>query len=329
MSAPSPFENLHGALVIRKAAGISSFGVVEQLQRSLRAQAGGKAKRKELPKLGHGGTLDPFATGVLPICVGNGVKLARYFLESPKEYTGEIHFGKATASGDLTDPVTEESSVIPGSLETIRASAIEFTTQDYWQTPPMHSAKKLEGTPLYELARQGIEVEREAKLCRIYAFEITSWEAPIARFRARVSAGTYIRVLAQDLAKKLGTLARLDSLERTQAAWMKIENSLSAESLQAPWDQSPAWVPFDQILRGLARVQASHEEALALERGQQAVLELLVQKISPAVSDQPQDLRAVYVGEKLVAVLRQDMTPEARWGIERVFPRSAQDFNGA
>ncbi len=322
MSALSPFENLHGALIIRKAAGISSFGVVEQLQRSLRAQAGGKAKRKELPKLGHGGTLDPFATGVLPICVGNGVKVARYFLESPKEYTGEIHFGKATASGDLTDPVIEESSVIPGSLETIRASAVEFTQQEYWQLPPMHSAKKLEGTPLYELARQGIEVEREAKLCRIYDFEITAWDAPIARFRARVSAGTYIRVLAQDLAKKLGTLARLDSLERTQAAWMKIENSVSPDSLQAPWDKASAWVPFDQILRGLARVHATPEETLALERGQQAVLETLTQKISPAASDQPHDLRAVYVGEKLVAVLRQDATPEAHWGIERVFPRS-------
>jgi hypothetical protein len=110
---------------------------------------------------------------------------------------------------------------------------------------------------------------------------------------------------------------------------MKIENSLIAESLQAPWDQSPAWVPFDQILRGLAHIEASHDEALALERGQQAVLEQLIQKISPADSDQPQDLRAVYVAEKLVAVLRQDKTPEGRWGIERVFPRSAQPSSGA
>lgn len=324
MSSTSPFQNLHGALVIRKAAGISSFGVVEQLQRSLREQAGGKAKRKDLPKLGHGGTLDPFATGVLPVCVGNGVKLARYFLESPKEYTGEIHFGKATASGDLTDPVTAESSVIPSSLDAIRASALEFTREDYWQIPPMHSAKKLDGTPLYELARQGVEVEREAKLCRIYAFEITSWEAPIARFRARVSAGTYIRVLAQDLAKKLGTLARLDSLERTQAAWMRIENSISADLLETPWDRSMAWVPFDRILSSLASIQATPEETLALERGQQAVLTLLTQKMTPTTAEQPTDLRTVYLGDQLIAVLRQSASTQSHWEIERVFPRTRE-----
>src|SRR4051812_27690492 len=166
-------------------------------------------KRRDLPKLGHGGTLDPFATGMLAVCVGRAVKLARYFLGSNKTYEGVIRFGETTVPGDPTAPISETSPVIPDSLEDIRKYAKTLTLQPYLQTPPMHSAKKVDGKPLYELARQGIEIEREAKVCHLYSFEILSYEKPRARFRLTCSSGTYVRTLAQDLARMMGSVALL------------------------------------------------------------------------------------------------------------------------
>src|SRR5205823_1212768 len=113
--------------------------------------------------------------------------LARYFLGSPKLYTGVMKFGETTVPGDPTSPVCETSSVIPDSIETLRELARKLTLQDYLQTPPMHSAKKLNGTPLYELAHQGLEVEREAKVCRLHEFEILEYAAPRAKFRVKCS----------------------------------------------------------------------------------------------------------------------------------------------
>src|SRR3954462_4957355 len=163
---------MHGALLVDKHAGISSFGVIELLQRELCNHWG--VRRKELPKIGHGGTLDPFATGLLVICVGRGVKLARYFLGSDKGYEGVIRFGETTVPGDPTAPISETSPNLPTSLEDLRAMAAKLTLQPYLQTPPMHSAKKKDGRPLYELARLGIEVERDPKLCTLRTFEISS-----------------------------------------------------------------------------------------------------------------------------------------------------------
>src|SRR5262245_16579515 len=150
---------MNGALLIHKEAGISSFGVIERLQKHLLNSVDGpRPKRKDLPKLGHGGTLDPFATGLLIVLVGRAVKLARYFLGAPKSYEGVIQFGKTTVPGDPTAPISETSETIPQTHEEIREIAHRLTLQPYLQTPPMHSAKKRNGKPLYELARAGIEV---------------------------------------------------------------------------------------------------------------------------------------------------------------------------
>ncbi len=311
-------DGMDGALIIDKQAGLTSFGVLESLQRSLRQTYG--LKRKDLPKLGHGGTLDPFATGVLPVCVGRGVKLARYFLEAPKEYRGTIRFGQTTIPGDNTAEVSERSEVVPASLEEVRDMAHRLTLQPYLQTPPMHSAKKVDGRPLYELAREGKEIEREPRLCHLYEFEIVSYEAPLARFRVKVSSGTYIRVLAQDLARLLGTVGMLDSLERSQAAWMRLEDGVRTEALEHPWNRSQAWVPMDRLLEGFARVNATPEEALALENGrQQALLPLLGRAEAPRAG-QPEHLVAIYCGTRLVAVARKT---DLVWGLDRVFSRDS------
>src|SRR5436190_3161938 len=133
---------MHGALLVDKHAGVSSFGVIELLQRELCKQSG--LRRKDLPKIGHGGTLDPFATGLLVVCVGRAVKLARYFLGSDKGYEGVFRFGETTVPGDPTAPISESTTHLPAadSLPELRTLAAKLASHPYLQIPPMHSAKK-------------------------------------------------------------------------------------------------------------------------------------------------------------------------------------------
>ncbi|OFZ00290.1 MAG: hypothetical protein A2Z97_15950, partial [Bdellovibrionales bacterium GWB1_52_6] len=180
LNTPNSLPPLNGALLIHKHAGITSFGIIEQLQHQLRNTY--QLKRRDLPKIGHGGTLDPFATGLLVVCVGRAVKLAQYFLGSTKTYEGSFRFGETTVPGDPTAPVSETSTVFPEGLTQLKELARRMTLQPYLQIPPMHSAKKKDGKPLYELARAGLEVEREPKLCSLYEFDILGYEKPYATF---------------------------------------------------------------------------------------------------------------------------------------------------
>jgi tRNA pseudouridine55 synthase len=320
---------MNGALLINKHPGISSFGIIDELQKQLIAggpkgpDARPALKRRDLPKLGHGGTLDPFATGLLIVCAGRAVKLARYFLGATKVYEGTIQFGQTTVPGDPTSPVTETSSVIPDSIDELRALARKLTLQPYLQTPPMHSAKKKDGKPLYELARQGIEVEREPKLCHLYEFEILTYEKPKATFRLVCSSGTYVRTLAQDFGRLLGTVALLETLDRTQAGIFRVANAWTLEQLAAggdkPWHELGCWMPFDRLLEGYERAQATHEEAQALIQGRQNVL-FNILKRAPAERRDPvvgqESCMAIYNDHRLVAVARCE---QGVWGLERVF----------
>ncbi len=304
-----------GALLIDKPEGISSFGVIEELQKKLNAELG--LKKRDQPKLGHGGTLDPFATGLLVVCSGKAVKLARYFLGSTKEYEGTILFGKSSIAGDPTDSVNETSDVLPGSLEQIRAKAASLTLQPYLQTPPMHSAKKKDGKPLYELARQGIEVEREPKVCHLYRFDILGYADGKASFRVRCSSGTYIRTLAKDLARMLGTVGMLESLRRTGSGIFSIDRALKLDAIRTPWDELPCWVPFDRLLEGYERAEATPDEALALTQGRQNVLFDVLRRTQPARDpNTPDDCLVIYNANRLVAIARKDQNT---WSLERVF----------
>jgi tRNA pseudouridine55 synthase len=317
MSSPTSewLKTADGALIINKPAGISSFGVIEALQRKLTDELG--LKRRDQPKMGHGGTLDPFATGVLVVCCGRGVKLARYFLGSIKEYEGVIIFGQSTDSGDPTGAVIETSTHLPTSIEEVQAKATSLTLQPYLQTPPMYSAKKKDGKPLYELARQGIEIEREAKACQLYEFEILSLEGPRASFRVRCSSGTYIRTLAQDLARLLGTVGMLQSLRRSASGALSIDRALELGEIQGDWTRLRGWIPFHQMLSGYIRAEASAEERLALIQGRQNVLFDIVRRVQPARDETtPSDCLAVYSAERLVAIARK---LENQWTLERVF----------
>jgi tRNA pseudouridine55 synthase len=334
---------LHGAWLIDKPEGITSFGVLESLQRAMRARMG--MKKSELPSLGHGGTLDPFATGLLVVCVGRAVKLTRWFLGSDKTYIGRIRFGETTVPGDPTDEITEKNGPLP-SPRAAQEAAHLFTLNEYHQTPPMHSAKKQGGKPLYELARQGKEVAREAKLCRIHRFELTHFAPPhpspqsntpilTADFRADVSAGTYIRVLAQDLGKNLHSHAMLETLRRVASGPKQLQDAIPLHQLlqtieQQPnpmdWKVSPSWIPFDSILDGLfPEITLSVPEIQELLHGKKGNLQDWAKRGEdsrtpreghPSVSknlivrDEDGNCRAVF-----------EKTEEGFWDVARVFPR--------
>ena len=311
---------MHGALLVDKHAGVSSFGIIELLQRELCQQW--ECKRKDLPKIGHGGTLDPFATGLLVICVGRAVKLARYFLGSDKGYEGVIRFGETTVPGDPTAEVSERTDALPSGLPALQELASRLTAQPYLQTPPMHSAKKKDGRPLYELARQGIEVEREPKLCHLRKFEISSYDAPRATFRLDCSSGTYVRTLAQDFGRMQGSLALLESLRRVASgafhasAAMTVEQIAEAMSSQLQWDELPCWIPFDDLLKSFDRADATEDEARALMQGRSNVLFNILRRTPPGKPEEAP--LAIYCKAALVGIARRE---NGVWGMERVFPR--------
>ncbi|MBL7714683.1 MAG: tRNA pseudouridine(55) synthase TruB [Bdellovibrionales bacterium] len=316
-----------GLLLVDKPKGISSFGAIEKIQHALIKAL--NVRKKDAPKMGHGGTLDPFATGLLPICIGGGVKLSRYFLESNKEYTGTIVFGASTLSGDLTDPIHERTQTVPEDLGEVQKAADQFVGKPYSQTPPMHSAKKVGGKPLYELARQGIEIERAPRICQIEKFQILSLhkkdDAIQATFLVRCSAGTYIRTLAQDLARSMGSLAFLSELRRTQTGSKRIEKSESLERIceritSGQFENDVAsFIPFHQMLEGFDSISVSDAEAWAITRGQQDVLvEIVKRKDSVWPKRQWQDQEMIVLkkeNQRLLAVLRFEKN---QWGLERV-----------
>ena len=314
---------MNGALLVHKPQGITSFGVIEQLQRKLMADQ--QIKKKDLPKLGHGGTLDPFATGLLIVLVGKAVKLARYFLGSTKTYEGSICFGRMTSTGDPTSPVTESCEHIPTSLTELQKAAHAFTLTPYLQIPPMYSAKKREGKKLYELARAGIEVDREPKECQIDDFKIFDYEAPRVHFEVKCSSGTYVRTLAQDLARTLGTLGLLETLHRSASGAYSIESALTLEAIlnsPQPWKELPCWVPFNALLKGYPSSEATQEEAQALIQGKQHFLAPILKRAQDqapaqaAQSSKKEEWMTIYCQGSLVAISKRE---NGIWELERVF----------
>jgi tRNA pseudouridine55 synthase len=226
-----PALPLSGAFLIDKPVGLTSSDVVVKLKIALTKN--GYCERGF--KIGHGGTLDPFATGTLIVLVGEATKLADCYLHSRKAYSGVITLGVKTDTGDLTGAVMEG---IPEThwqtpkltLRDWQSFAHSFTQDEYWQTPPMYSAKKQGGIALHTLARQGIEVERKAILKKIDRFEVEPLNETELSFVVECESGTYVRVLAEDLAKVAGTLAHLKTLRRIQSSDFKITDTDTLEN---------------------------------------------------------------------------------------------------
>lgn len=199
------FSALDGAILIDKPAGPTSHDVVDAIRRHF-----------SIKKVGHCGTLDPNATGLLIIVLGRGTKLSEKLMSDDKVYEGTIKFGEATNSFDADGEVTESRPVPPLTIEKLNALAAEFVG-DQMQTPPMVSAVKKDGVPLYKLARKGVEVEREPRLIHIYTFRFSDYREPLGQFRLACTKGTYVRTVAHELGQKLGCGAHLATLRRVSS----------------------------------------------------------------------------------------------------------------
>jgi tRNA pseudouridine55 synthase len=198
---------MHGILLVDKPEGLTSAAVVARVKRALRPA--------KAAKVGHLGTLDPFATGLLPVCLGEATKLAQFLAAESKRYVGEIVLGVATDTLDRTGAVVETRPLPVLTPEAI-AAALGGLRGSILQTPPMYSALKQGGVPLYRLARQGQEVERPARAVDVTAFDVALTAPGRLAFAVACSKGTYVRVLAQDLGTALGTVAHLGALRRTE-----------------------------------------------------------------------------------------------------------------
>ena len=208
------FSALDGALLIDKPAGPTSHDVVDAIRRHF-----------GIKKVGHCGSLDPNATGLLLIVLGRGTKLSEKLMSDDKVYEGTIKMGESTDSYDADGELVAALPVPPLTLEELNTAANEFVG-DLMQTPPMVSAIKKGGVPLYKLARKGIEVPREPRLVHIYNFRFSSYEEPLARFKLACTKGTYVRSIAHDLGQKLGCGAHLASLRRTASGKFNAANAL-------------------------------------------------------------------------------------------------------
>ena len=210
---------INGVINIYKEKGFTSHDVVAKLR--------GILKQK---KIGHTGTLDPEATGVLPVCLGSATKLCDLLTEKKKEYIAKVCLGVETDTQDLTGVVLQEKEVI-NSEEEIRQAILSFVGT-YEQIPPMYSALKVNGKKLYELAREGKEVERKARPVVIHEIEILEMELPTLTIRVRCSKGTYIRTLCYDLGEKLGCGAAMAALERTKSGQFSLDTALTLAELE-------------------------------------------------------------------------------------------------
>src|ERR1700677_1773708 len=211
------FDPLDGAILIDKPAGPTSHDIVD----AIRGQF-------QLKKVGHCGTLAPNATGLLVIVLGRGTKLSERLMSSDKVYEGTIKFGEATDSYDVDGELTASLPVPPTTVAELNELAATFVG-DLMQMPPMVSAVKKDGVPLYKLARKGVTVKREARLVHVYNFRFSDYNEPLGRFRVACTKGTYVRSLANDLGQKLGCGAHLASLRRVVSGKFDVANAIEFE----------------------------------------------------------------------------------------------------
>ncbi|MBL9187391.1 MAG: tRNA pseudouridine(55) synthase TruB [Opitutaceae bacterium] len=214
-------KEIEGILLVDKPADHTSHDVVARLR--------GKLKMK---RIGHAGTLDPMATGLLIILVGKATRVSQYLISLDKEYEGTIELGKVTDTQDA-EGETMETRPVPAFTEAELTAAVRSFHGDQYQMPPMYSAIKIDGVPLYKSARKGEEIAREPRFIRVMSWEITRFGVPRFDFRMRVTKGTYVRTLAHDLGQKLGCGAHLAALRRTATDKFNVSQALTLDQINA------------------------------------------------------------------------------------------------
>ena len=252
-----PRRAISGVLLLDKHAGLSSNTAVGWSKRLFNAE-----------KAGHTGTLDPFATGLLPVCFGEAAKFARFMLDARKGYRATLKLGQKSSTGDTEGEIIQRREVrveLP-AVTSVLASFEGAQTQ----IPPMHSALKRDGVPLYKLARQGLEVEREPRQVHVYRLDAVSLQGDELIIDTLVSKGTYIRVLAEDIGEALGCGAYLTALRRTITGGFRVEQALGLETLEGMTleQRESTLLPADSLAMALPALSLSINEARALQNGQ-------------------------------------------------------------
>ncbi len=311
---------VNGILNINKPAGPTSFSIVALVKR-LTGES----------RVGHAGTLDPAATGVLPVCLGQGTRVIEFLAEATKAYRAEVELGVATDSYDASGRVTRR-----GDTAGISRSQVESALSPFrgliQQTPPMYSALKYQGKRLYELARAGIEVERKSRPIRIHRLELMDWQPPVATIEIVCDKGTYIRSLAHDLGQDLGCGAHLKSLVRLRYGPFDIRDAVSVPQLEEAFGHG-YWqrfvYPIDTVLSHWTAMVVSDEEGQAIRNGRPLVLKNgasdegsgYLKQPGPAWSSPDNRCRVYTADGCFLGVLRFNPERE-QWQPEKVFQPS-------
>jgi tRNA pseudouridine55 synthase len=275
---------IFGFLNIDKPKGMTSHDVVAQVRRHARKTAG-------TDKVGHAGTLDPLATGVLILCLGHATRLSEYAMQSTKEYRAFVHFGIETTTYDAEGDVISEKEValMPDTIEAAFAPYLGAIQQ----IPPIYSAIKKDGKKLYDIARAGETIELEPRAVTIHSLNLVDWQSPIATIDVVCSAGTYIRSLAHDLGAALNTGAHLSGLIRTRSGGFSLDNAVSLESLL----QDEAWAKY------LIAPKTALSDWQSIEISPEQATELKLGRFIPKADNLENPYVMAYLGEHLYAIL--------------------------
>ena len=241
---------VHGVLLLDKPVGLSSQDALYKAKQLLRAE-----------KAGHTGTLDPLASGLLPLCFGAATKFAQVSLEADKAYRATLHLGQTRVGGDREGEVLQERPVALDAA--LLQASIEQLTGDIEQVPPMQSALKHQGKALYEYARAGIEIERQPRRVRIHSLDLVEWSGCTLVLDVHCSKGTYVRTLAQDLGELLGCGAHLSALRRTASGSLRVEEAVTLEALAALDEPARDALlrPADALLQSWPEIRLPDDEA--------------------------------------------------------------------
>ena len=293
---------IDGILNLDKPRGKTSFDMVALVRRL-------SGERR----VGHAGTLDPEATGVLPICLGQATRLIEYLAEATKSYRAEVELGVATDTFDATGKVTQQGDVSSLTREQVEAALSSFRGS-IEQTPPMYSAVKIKGVPLYRLARAGLEVPRKARRVELYRIVLLDWQPPVLAIEVECSKGTYIRSLAHDIGQKLGCGAHLKTLVRLKSGPFHITEAVSIARIEEAFKQgdwSALVLPLDVAVKHLPAITVDAESEKAIVNGRSLD--------STPGEDLAVKLRRVYSSDgSFIAITRFD-EERGYWKPEKVF----------
>lgn len=308
---------MNGILNVDKPQGKTSYSIVALLKRL-------SGERR----VGHAGTLDPLATGVLPVCLGQGTRVVEFLAESTKTYRAQIELGVSTDTYDAEGRIIEQNDP-SGVTRALLESALGSFRGSIWQVPPMYSAVKYRGKPLYKLARSGVEVERTGRQAEIHHLELLDWRMPVATVEVECGKGTYIRSLAHDLGQVLGCGATLKSLVRTKYGPFTIEDAVTIAELENAFHHG-YWQsfiqPIDTVLLHYAAIVVDEQTGRSIRNGNPLAIDAMNagEQVLGCVEDTAASGKAVkrcrvYTSDGcLLAVLRYE-PEEKQWHPEKVF----------